>query len=94
MKTTKREAIALGASEFITRTAPPWKDGRPTQWQALVRHTDARKSWGVGVSDDPEKAEQLALDAFVLLHSRNTEEQQPRVRVRARPRQRVRTRNI
>lgn len=87
------EAVRLGAGEALVRVSKYGPDlATPEQWQALVKHRQRDKVWGVGLHADPEQAMVLAVESFVARHT--PKPTRTRVRAPAQPpaRTRVRTR--
>ena len=85
------QCVEAGAVDFLVRVSGyDWSNGGqvPNQWQAIIKHRDATKPWGVGVDADFFEASKKAHHNFLQLH---TEEKKPRKRTRA-PAPRVRTR--
>lgn len=66
-----RPLAALGVDEIVVRvTQYDYKKqrehpfGLPKEWQAVVKHRDRRRVWGVGIAGDPDTALEKAIAAF------------------------------
>lgn len=63
------------AAELVIRVSEYGKDLKtPVRFQAIVRHRNANKPWGVAVDVLPSRAAQGALNAFMALHGPGQQE--------------------
>jgi hypothetical protein len=66
-----RDLVVLGVDDVTVRVTRydhkkraghPF--GLPVQWQAIVKHRDRNRVWGVGIAGDPDTALEKAIAAF------------------------------
>lgn len=71
LDTVQERCIELGADEFICRSCETDIHVTPNKvrkWQALVKHMNRTKVWGVGIHEDAQQAQNLACRDFINKH--------------------------